>query len=106
MSRSEGGRLSNLSITIIGALVVALLSGTGYWVTWGSELITEPKVIELIETRSPYLIDRKLLLDQKLRLEDLDKSLDELKLEVRELKTMLRLVLEVDSGPPDPNGVN
>ncbi len=76
----------------------ALISGVGAWVTLGRSVdakVTEPEVIELIETRSPYLYEQRLLKHQIQQLSD----------DVQELKEMVRVYFEGNAhGPPRDNG--
>jgi hypothetical protein len=73
----------------------ALVSGAGAWVTWGRSVVTEPEVIELIETRSPYLYEQQLLKHQ----------IQELRNDVKELSDMVKTYFEGNAnGPPREDG--
>jgi hypothetical protein len=87
---------SNVKIAsmVMSALIGALLAGGGFYVVWASSVPTEGQVIELIETHSPYRLDEKLIYDKLDKLNDLDKSLHELREDVRELKVLLRQSLD------------
>ena len=95
---------SHLVYVVLGGLLGALLSGAGVWVTWGRSVVDEPKVIELIETRSPYVLDKRLLLDNGVKLKELEQAVRSLELEVRELKTLLHVMIEDETGPRRNNG--
>lgn len=96
MSR-ESGRFTTFLIAVVSVLTGALITGAGTWLAWGSAVVTEPKVIELIETRSPYLEDRKVLLKQC-------DEIDELTKEVQELKVLIYVLVEREHGPLRENG--
>ncbi len=77
---------------VIGALLTTLLLGTGAWVTWAQKVAQKPseaKVIELIETHSPYNVDRRHIEDQSLHIGKLDESVQELTGDVIEVQTLL-----------------
>lgn len=86
--------MSRLVTITLSVLMGALISGAGAWVTWGRSIVDEPKVIELIETRSPYLYDKKLLLERLHKLDSLEDSVDEVKGDIRELKVLIQRYLQ------------
>lgn len=45
------------------ALLGALISGAGTWITFAREVVPRDEVIELIQTRSPYVPDKRVLGD-------------------------------------------
>jgi len=63
---------------IVALLVGALLTGAGAWVTWARTIPSKAEVIELIETRSPYVVDRKLLEDNAERQKRMEERLQDL----------------------------
>ena len=68
---------------VVPLLIGALLTGAGAWVTWARTVPSKAEVIELIETRSPYLQDRRLLEERT------GKELTKLREEVEELSVQM-----------------
>lgn len=69
--------VERLTSALIGAMVGAVLSAGGAYLTWAKDVRSESEVIRLIEAHSPYIEDRKLLLE---RLEDLKKFSNDLEI--------------------------
>jgi len=48
---------------VLAALLGAVVSGASAWISWGRNTVARAEVIELIETRSPYLRDQRAFND-------------------------------------------
>jgi TolA-binding protein len=80
------------SRVLLGVLLTALVTGAGAWVAWAAQVAEKPstaEVVELIETRSPYIVDQKQLNEQTVRVRQLEQKLQEVQRDVTEVKTML-----------------
>lgn len=78
---------------IIGALFAALISGAGLWVAWARTVPTTAEVKELIQTQSPYLEDRKVLVEQGERIEKLEDHVLVILQEIAEANAALRFLI-------------
>ena len=79
---------------VIAALLGTLLTGAGTWVTWGRNIVDEPKVIELIETRSPYVQDRRYLEKTAETIEEVRLEVVEQGKDLAEIKAILKAYIE------------
>lgn len=52
---------SNLVCALVAAMLGALLSGAGFWMSVGRFAVSRADVSEMIIMQSPYIEDRKLL---------------------------------------------
>ncbi len=89
------------SKALTGVLLAALISGAGAWVVWARQVPTEGQVLELIETRSPYVEDRKELAyrvtEQTAKVRTLEEKVGDLQRDISEVKTLLKtLIHQVD----------
>lgn len=50
----------NLAITSVGIIVASI----GFWITLGRHMVTRQEVMELIETKSAYNIDRQFIMER------------------------------------------
>jgi hypothetical protein len=50
----------NIATTSIGIIVTML----GFWVTIGRNMATKAEVADMIETKSPYVIDRQFIMER------------------------------------------
>jgi hypothetical protein len=50
----------NLATTSIGIIITML----GFWFTIGRKMATVSEVCELIETKSPYIVDRQFIMER------------------------------------------
>jgi len=51
---------SSIATTSIGIIITML----GFWFTIGRNMVTRSEAIELIETKSPYVIDRQFIMER------------------------------------------
>ena len=79
-------------------LLSVVLTGAGAWLTWGREVRSESKVIDLIETHSPYLEDRKLFEKNLEESAELRRTLIDLAGAVRELTVKVDHVIQTHHG--------
>jgi hypothetical protein len=88
---------------IIAALLGCVVTGAGAWLTWASDVVTEAKAIDLIEIHSPYVEDRKILINHLNEAAELRKELSELVALTRELNVKLD-IYTVDHEIDDHHG--
>ncbi len=50
----------NLATTSIGIIVTMI----GFWVFIGKNMVTKAEVVEMLETKSPYLQDRQFIMER------------------------------------------
>jgi hypothetical protein len=50
----------SLATTSIGIIITLV----GFWFTIGRNIITRSEIVELIETKSPYVIDRQFIMER------------------------------------------
>lgn len=50
----------NLAITSVGIIVTMI----GFWAFIGKNMVTRSEVVEIIETKSPYLHDKQFILER------------------------------------------
>lgn len=74
---------------VAAALVGAVVTGAGAWITWGRNIQSRDDVIAIVEQHNPYLEDRKVL---ELAVTEMGKLRDEL-IKVRIDLTALRVQL-------------
>lgn len=79
---------------IVIALLSVVLTGAGAWLTWGREVRSESKVIDLIETHSPYLEDRKLFERSLVELEKLSEAVTKLTITMEGFSIVLQHELD------------
>lgn len=75
----------------LGVLLGAAVTGAGAWLTWASDVVTEAKAIDLIETHSPYLEDRKLLMKGLEDIGEIAEDADAARLELTAIRTLLQV---------------
>ncbi len=75
---------------LLRALLGTVITGAGAWLTWASDVVTEAKAIDLIETHSPYLEDRKILLKGLEDIGDIAEDADAARLELTAIRTLLQ----------------
>jgi hypothetical protein len=51
---------SSIATTSVGIIITML----GFWLTIGRNMTTRSEVIELIETKSPYVVDRQFIMER------------------------------------------
>jgi hypothetical protein len=83
----RGGTVTKV---VLAALVSAVLTGVGAWLTLARDVVTEAQAIDLIESRSPYLEDRKLLEKNLWEVAELRQDMTDLTLAVRELAVEMK----------------
>lgn len=52
---------SAVTKAVIAALLACLLAGVGAWLTIGRQLVTRQEALEIVQTQSPYTMDREFL---------------------------------------------
>lgn len=82
-------------------MVTAILTGTGFWITVGRTMVTRPEVMELIQTQSPYVRDRTVLLDQVQHVSNLTAKVDQMRTTQVEMKIILGMMAQ-KAGVPIP----
>jgi len=73
----------------LAAVLGALVSGAGAWVTLGRSVTTRADVVELIETRSPYIEDKRILNDAIEQLHMLADGQHRLREQLARIETLL-----------------
>ena len=90
---------------LLQKLVIVLLSvvftGAGAWLTWGREVRSESKVIDLIETHSPYLEDKKLVERSLVQLDKLTEAVVKLTITMEGFSVVLQHQLDQDHHDKD-----
>ena len=61
MNDAESNKL--LITTLVSVLVTTLTTITGSWIFWGKNSVTQKQLSDSLETRSPYLRDKKFVIE-------------------------------------------
>ena len=88
---------------VVIALLSVVLTGAGAWLTWGREVRSESKVIDLIETHSPYIEDRKLFERSLVQLDELTEAVGELTITMKGFSIVLQHQLDQDHHDDEEN---
>jgi DNA-binding transcriptional MerR regulator len=81
---------------VIAALLGALLSGAGAWITWGRSVLNANEIKEIVKTQSPYVVDKKAI-EQRTKenteeLKKLREEIKELSGDSKEIKALLKFL--------------
>lgn len=74
---------------LAAALVSAILTGGGAWITWGRNVQTRTDVIEIVENYNPYLQDRKAIAAAMDEMSRLREELVRVRIDVTALRVQL-----------------
>lgn len=78
----------------LAALLGAMVSGAGAWVTMGRSVATRDEVIGLIGTHSPYLKDQRVLNDAIEQLYMLASEQQQIREQLARIETRLEVLIE------------
>lgn len=86
--------MKGLQAAVLGALIGAVASGAGAYLTWAKDIQSRDDVIQIIETQSPYIEDRKVLAEALTEIKGLRNDVQELALKIVSLEAKLVVVHE------------
>ena len=78
---------------IIGILSAILITGLTAWFTYGKNACSEEKVSEKIQKESPYIVDKKLIMDRLDRILRIEEQVSQIQTEQTKIGAKLDMVL-------------